>query len=132
MSGHSRFAGRSFRIAGRAGAASDSGDGADAIPDRAQGPRRRRGDLPSQIEHDAYELVGCVQARANESGALSPTLAQAHRLGALFRGWLMADVAAAFAVDGAKAAATELMRAAAVTGKAWRERPATVRAIARP
>lgn len=65
----------------------------------------------SQIEHDAYELVGCVQARANEHGALPPLLAQACGLGALFRGWVMADIAAAFAVDGAEAAATELMHA---------------------
>lgn len=63
-----------------------------------------------QIEHDADELPGCVQARARTDTGTPPRHAQAHRLGALFRGWVMADTAAAYAVDGAEPAATAMLR----------------------
>ncbi|WP_428385346.1 hypothetical protein [Nevskia ramosa] len=63
-----------------------------------------------QIEHDADELPGCIQARARTAAGTPTRLADAHRLGALFRGWVMADIAAAYAVDGAEPAASALLR----------------------
>lgn len=62
-----------------------------------------------QVEHDADELPGCVQARAHSAGGTPRRLAEAQRLGALFRGWVIADIAAAYAVDGAEPAATALL-----------------------
>lgn len=62
-----------------------------------------------QIDDDAYEFLECVQVRARPAARRS-RLDDARRLGALFQGWVSADVAAGYAVEGAETAASTLLR----------------------
>ncbi len=59
------------------------------------------------IDHDALELLSCVRYRAQPLNTRSRA-EDARRLGAWFYGWVTADSAAAFGIEGADAAAREL------------------------
>ncbi len=60
------------------------------------------------MEHDADEFAGCVHYRVDLVPAPSKQAAALRRLGALWYGWFMADIHAAFALAGAEQAARQL------------------------
>ena len=59
------------------------------------------------IEHDAEELLPCVRYRMDSKGSTRED--EARRLGAYFFGWVTADSAAAFSVQGAAQAASAML-----------------------
>ncbi len=68
------------------------------------------------IEHDALELLPCIDYHAGQAQDRS-RMDALQRLGAYFSGWVMADSAAAFDVEGAAAASRALAARLAVLQK---------------
>lgn len=95
-----------------------AGDGRDnggppaesaAVESALQAGADQAASCQTQVDDDADELPGCVQARARAAAGTPARLADAQRLGALFRGWVIADIAAAYAVAGAEPVAATLL-----------------------
>ncbi len=100
----------SLTLALQASVANADARPASALADALQRGADQAATCQTQVEHDADELPGCVRARARTAAGTPRKLADAHKLGALFRGWVIADIAAAYAVDGAEPAASALLR----------------------
>lgn len=102
----------SVQLPATAGAGQDDGERlarSKAVASALQAGADRAASCQTQVEDDADELPGCVQARARAPAGTPTRLAEAQRLGALFRGWVIADIAAAYAVAGAEPVAATLL-----------------------